>query len=81
MYRSNDRACGDRVVCFEHFDRPLIPLLALWHRRRPNVRFPIFAATDDVPATIRKSTADLAAVVLVPSKLHLQTLVLEVVQT
>lgn len=61
-------------MCFEDLHRSLVFLLLGWSGG-PDVRFPVFTATDDVSSIVTEAGMYLAASVFVPSKLHLQPLV------
>ncbi len=67
-------------MCLENLHRSFV-LLLLGRAGRPDVRFPIFTATDDISSIVTEAGMYLTASIFVPSELHLQALVSQVVQS
>lgn len=67
-------------MSIEHFHRALIPLLSFRGTCTPYICFAVLAPADDVSGVVGESCADLTAIVLVPSELHLQAFVPQIVK-
>lgn len=66
-------------MCLEDLHRSFVFLL-LGRAGRPDVSFPILTTTDDISSIVTEAGMYLAASVFVPSELHLQAFVSQVVQ-